>query len=218
MNIDDVETLMKRHAAGDRDPDLLNELNRRAWSEFHDPWEEPRIIRNVVVPLRRLPLDSAPYDPDEPEKLDVATLDMFVGMHCSSYLKRKSWPFFVTYDYLADPKPECCPRVQIQSHDGRHFACGFLRNLACEDADIPKVLAFCRRWNDSRAWPEAKLVGPLVAVPIVSHSQKTISLEFEVTLAEENPSITLADFSQIMKQLLKAASVFWTKVSREIEH
>ena len=218
MDIDNVEILIKRHAAGDRDPDLLNELNRRAWSEFHDPWEKPGIIRSAVVPLRRPPLESAPYDPDTPEKLDVATLDLFVGLHCRSYLKRKSWPFFVTYDYLADPEPECCPRIQIQSHDGRHFACGFLRNLNCKDEDIPWVLAFCKEWNESRPWPEAKLVGPLAAVPMVSRSQKTISLEFEVTLAEENPSITLADFSRIMTQLLKAASVFWTKVSREIEH
>ena len=36
-----VDDLIHRHAAGDRDPDLLNLLDRLAWSEFHDPWEAP---------------------------------------------------------------------------------------------------------------------------------------------------------------------------------
>lgn len=218
MKSDDFETMMKRHAAGDRDPDLLNELNRMAWSEFHDPWEEAEKCPSAVMPLRRLPIDSTPYDPDEPEKLDVATLDLFVGMHCSSHLKRKSWPFFVAYDYLADPEPERCPRILMESPDGRRFVCSFIRNLNCEDADIPRVQEFCRSWNDSRPWPEAKLVEPLGSKHVASGSQRIISLEFEVTLSEENPSITLTHFHQMMKALLKATSEFWTMVSRDFEH
>jgi len=217
MDPAELEAMMQRHAAGDRDPDLLEALTRQAWSAFHDPWEHPG-ASPAAVPSLRIPLiDEDPCDPDAPEKLDVGTLDSFVRMHARSHLKRKSWPFFVTYEYLADPEPERCPRVLMESPDGRSLVCAFVRRLQCPDADLPEVHAFCQRWSDGQPRIVAKLVeapGPEQGGAGVG---SVLVLTLGVTLAEEHPTISLRDFDRMLHELLDAASVFWNQVRAAFE-
>ena len=34
-----LEDLIRRYESGERDPDLIKQLNEAAWDGFHDPWE-----------------------------------------------------------------------------------------------------------------------------------------------------------------------------------
>ena len=109
MDPNAFDTLMKRHAEGDRDPDLISELDRMAWSAFHDPWELSGPLPSAAPVPERMVLESGHYDPEQPEKLELATLDLFVSLRGRSFLKRTAWPFLVTYDYLADPSLQAAP-------------------------------------------------------------------------------------------------------------
>ena len=212
MDPNAFDTLMKRHAEGDRDPDLISELDRMAWSAFHDPWELSGPRPSAAPVPERMLLESGHYDPEQPEKLELATLDLFVSLRGRSFLKRTAWPFLVTYDYLADPEPSSCARIQLKRPDALHFYCRLLRNLDCDESDIPKILALCKRWNESRPWPEAMPLTSAAADP-----RKIIALEWEIKLPPERPSITLTLFSRVMLELQKASSEFWEQVQAELE-
>ena len=217
MGDPDFEAMMKRHAAGDRDPDLMGELTRRACLEFHDPWEQPSRVPSVVGPLRLLPIDAGPYDQDKPEKLDVGSLELFVAVHNRSRLKRKSWPFFVTYDYLADPEPERCPRILMESPDGRSLTCSFVRNVQCKAADLADVHGFCEIWSEG----QDRVVARLVETPGPDHGGyspgNVLVLNLGVTLAEENPAITLRAFDRILNELLAAVAAFWGQIRAQFD-
>jgi hypothetical protein len=213
MGNDEFDIMMKRHAAGDRDPDLISDLDRLAWSAFHDPWEQPADPPLGGVLLHRPFMGSDPYDPDRPEKLELATLNLFVGLRGTSFLRQKSWPFLATYDYLADPEPERCPRIQVESPDGLRLFVRLLRNLDCAETDVPKALDLCRRWNESRPWPEAR---PLAMDPGNPDAPKVLALEWEVKLPADPPAITLGIFGRVMAELQKAGGEFWTLVDSEL--
>ncbi len=59
---DSFDDLVRRHASGERSPDLMWALNRAAFNLFHAPWEEPpgsSFSVNPSLTEGHLPLDSS---------------------------------------------------------------------------------------------------------------------------------------------------------------
>lgn len=52
-----LEDLICRYESGERDPDLIKQLNDAAWNGFHDPWE-------TTTPIPTAAEQESSFDPE----------------------------------------------------------------------------------------------------------------------------------------------------------
>ena len=87
-----------------------------------------------------------------------------------------------------------------------------MESRALIQLEFTKILAHLSSLAVSEPGAEA---GP--GSPTASSARLTLTLEWEVTAPEENPSICLNDFNLILEKVQQNSTEFWARVAREIE-
>lgn len=153
-----LEDLIRRYEAGDRDPDLLRQLNDAAWTGFHDPWEQAK-------PKGRHPvtgeLVAAPdFDPKAVTPFSGETIQRFLAyMKYKHYRQGSDW-FLISFTYREETDRCLKATLGVEGKLGDIF-----KLLITPDRRVPaerfdRALRLCNAWNDHYRWPRAFLEMP----------------------------------------------------------
>lgn len=151
------DELMRRFDAGERDPDLLRQLGRLAWQEFHDPWELPPALGAVQE-------EALPGDPGQPpgdkvqERAQPFTADTLVR-----YLRASGLPFWesgasaytASWDY--DPAIDRCTQAffSVEGTDQAILCARWVSDRRVSAELFHRAFRLCNQWNSDWHWPRA---------------------------------------------------------------
>jgi len=217
LNPEGLDALIRRHAAGDRSPDLMHALDQAAFACFHAPWEthpmprEAPASRGPLPTLGRLPLEFsedepglASHDlaPEEDGPVDPGPMGILVAG-----LKALGLHAFVCEDRA----------VQVNLVLGQEEDCTCLLQFALKPEDqaikvrvrsdmmyslsqeslLPRLRM---RWNQEESNPRAVLRCP--------HEGGRLRLELAVSLPL-NLTDDVEETTQALRTLVSQVQAFW---------
>lgn len=145
-----LEEALRRHASGDRGPEVLSVLNHAAWDAFHAPWEAPRPEPPMDEPDPLLPLP-----PSEIRPLAYDMLAAWIEKEGLSPFRHPTRGFLV--DYKFGLKSDRC--VQLRLYISGKNADILVLQWTCDKRvppeDYLKALRLCNWWNNDYRWPRA---------------------------------------------------------------
>lgn len=147
-----LEELIQRYESGDRDPDLIRQLNEAAWDGFHDPNEAampPPEQESAVDPEALLP-----FGPD--------TIQRFLDEREYKPWK-SSWDSFLiwfNYSERTDRAVNACFMVVGKQKDVFKLRIECDRRVPAERFD--RAFRLCNAWNSGYRWPMALLEIPVL--------------------------------------------------------
>lgn len=141
---------LRRHAAGDRSPEVLKALSRAAWEAYHAPWEAP--------PQESSMDESTTPAPLPPTEIRPLTPDLIAGWlegEGISAFRHPTRDFLV--DYKFGLKSDRCVQLRLYI-SGKNS--DILVLLWTCDKRIPperfsQALRYCNWWNNEYRWPRA---------------------------------------------------------------
>ncbi|GEM_PF-5004239 len=157
---EDIASLIHRHEAGERSPELLTALDRAAFVFFHAPWEK------APAKLPRLTLGRLPLDDEDPDRVRAARYALLQALH------RLGWAPFVReiHQFLVlmpfDPGAGCEFQLHLHVEGDEPICQGRARGgtlYSPEEVDMLRVLV--RRWNEDRPFRQAWLHQPAPGAP-----------------------------------------------------
>ncbi len=157
MDPDTLEKLVQQYQNGNRDPELIEQLNQAAWTGFHDPWEF-----DPGVPI---PYEEMAEDPDDPDLVRPFTLDMI-----ERALESRGWRYYkrvgahpwltvhINYDPASDRETKLMFAVLGRDRDILHMDWNSDRRTSAERFD--RAFRLCNEWNSAYRWPRAAVAIP----------------------------------------------------------
>jgi hypothetical protein len=146
-----LEALVQRYEAGERDPELIRLLNELAWKGFHDPWEPDPGKR----PPEEETMDDDAIDPKTVYPVSLATLERFLEKRELHGWKAPGNGYLVQFRYDADSDREVHLYLGLE---GPQFSLLKVR-LTCDRrvdrARFQEAFRFCNDWNAAYRWPNA---------------------------------------------------------------
>jgi hypothetical protein len=211
------EELMRRYESGERDSDLLRQLNDLAWQGFHDPWE----LGPAPAAAEEVPATGPEWSPLESE-LDPPrpfTVDTIIR-----YLRNTGRPFWecgasiytCTYDY-DEASDRCCQVFfSVEGRDGGTFCARWTSDRRVQADHFPRAFRLCNEWNADWRWPRA-----FVDIPHRDPSREgrggppasgVLTLDYQLYLARR---IHQGLFDSMLATVQETSWAFWKLAHRE---
>jgi hypothetical protein len=221
MKNQELEAILQRHAAGDRDLGLLAFLDAAAWECYHDPWEarpdatapaagSPRTVRvlDAIGDPQIRPRDLGPAGPL------AEHLAAYLDSRSSSYTRDEAGGFNCTSSGLGleDQDQDLALRLSVEGRRGERV-CFYL----CSSRTIPEAARgdaswFCDRWNHAGQCLEARLDMPR-SCPGQPRAPKGALVLFRVIPVP--PDAPMAALGARLDQCLAQAGDFWAMLQDE---
>jgi hypothetical protein len=208
-----LEELIRRYEAGDRDPELIRELNDAAWDGFHDPWEAKavRARHPVTGELVPLPAPEPVFDPTASRPFTADTLRRFLDAKPYRYWTSARNAFLVTFTYA--PRTDRCLMATFSVVGKREDV---FRLQITPDRRVPterfdRALRLCNAWNEGYRWPRAILSMPDLekdedAPEGLEPASALLTLDFQLFLRAGIPQ---ALFDSMVLDALATSWDFW---------
>lgn len=167
MKNQELEAILQRHAAGDRDPGLLAFLDAAAWECFHDPWEarpdgpapaagSPRTVR--VMDAVGDP-QAGPRDPGADGPL-AEQLGAYLDARDTPYTRDEDGGFNCTPTSPALADLDLALRLSVEGRRGERV-CFYLSSArTVPEAARGAASWFCDKWNHAGRCLEARVDMP----------------------------------------------------------
>lgn len=204
-----LEALIRRYEAGDRDPDLIRQLNEAAWDGFHDPWEPE-------VPKGRHPVSGqstqAPaFDPKALLPFSGETIQRFLDPVKYKHWRQGSDYFLVTFTYTK--RTDRCLQASLLVQGKRSDIFKLLitcdRRVPAERFD--RAFRLCNDWNSRFRWPRAYLEIADVEQqdgqePIREPPSALLALDYQLYLGAGVPQVL---FDSMVRDAIATQWDFW---------
>lgn len=227
MAIQDLETLIQRHAAGDRDPELLARLNAAAWDGFHDPWEPRPVEPGAAGPeaplLKALQLlDEEPAPDPRVARPRRCTPSAALESKLVAYLEVHRIPYRrdVKGCYRCKPSGRGMKGRDLLLHLGPvgnrpdHLSFVMGSSWAVPEEAWAMARIFCAEWSHDGRALRAEL-DPVRPIPGLPQPQPgTLMLQGRFTLPAE---LTLKAVVVFLDECMAEAREFWTQARSEAE-
>ena len=147
------EEALRRHAAGDRSPEVLAILNRAAWDAFHAPWEAPSPEPTMADDPR--PPDAQEVAPDQVQPLSQTMIKAWMdksGLDCFQHPK-----LGLLVEFRFSLKSDRCVQLRACA-TGRNqniLAVNLSSDRRIPPEDFTRALRLCNDWNQDYRWPRA---------------------------------------------------------------
>jgi len=204
-----LEDLIRRYETGDRDPDLLRQLNEAAWTGFHDPWE-------AAKPTGRHPVtgelvEPPSFDPKAVRPFDGDTIQRFLEhMKYKHYRQGRDY-FLISFNYLEETDRCLKASLLVEGKQDEVF-----KLLITPDRRVPaerfdRAFRLCNTWNDRFRWPRAYVeMPPRKAKEGEPEGREPASallaLDFQILL---RGGLSQELFNTIVKEVLATSWQFW---------
>ncbi len=204
-----LEDLIRRYEAGDRDPELLRQLNAAAWNGFHDPWEAPAPAARNPVTGERVPAPA--FEPEALAPFTFETIQRFLEPMKYRYWRQGKGYFMVTFAYTE--RTDRCLQASFMVQ-GKHLDI-FKLQITCDrrvQAErFDRAFRLCNDWNQRFRWPraslelaalerkEGQLLGP-------EPPSALLALDFQLFLRAGIPQ---ALFDSLVKDAIATSWEFW---------
>lgn len=163
----DIHSLVARHAAGDRSPELLWALNQAAFECFHAPWEVDPPSPELLIPPHlvqgRLPVDGEREDDltipaSTSERLQDLLSRVLRGLRLPLY-RRGARTFLL--DLGHDIESDSLIQLYLSfDPDRRRIRFRATSDLTCPYTQREDLARWCELWNRRLDLPDATLVSP----------------------------------------------------------
>ena len=201
MSEETLDDLIKRHAAGARDPELIQALNEAAWTGFHDPWEA-----TAKTP------QGDPMDPDTVRPFTLETIENYLNANDFHYFRREPNWILVHFGY----HPPSDRNLQITfSAEGREqeiFRLRMLGDRRVQEGDYARARELCDTWNSARRWPRAYLEIPEPDPEVGPAASALLELDYQMDLEK---GIHQALFDHLVDGVLGASWSFWKRARED---
>ena len=196
MRTQKLETIIRRHATGDRDPSLLAFLDAAAWESFHDPWE--------VRPPAPVPA---------PPGRGAAEVPVPPAVQLAAFLEAQRWSYTQDGPDQFRCSPPCLgmegPDLTLDlTLDPRQHTLDFHLTSAwtVPEESRREAWGFCDRWNQAGRNLGARLEMPLSHPGRPRPREGTLVLEQAFPLP---PRLTMRDLVAHLDRCLAEAADFW---------
>ena len=142
------EEALRRHAEGDRSPEVLKALTQAAWEAYHAPWEAPPTESPMDEPAPLPPAtDILPLTPD--------LLDAWLQEEELGPFRHPTRGFLV--DFKFSLKSDRCVQLRLFVSGRRSDV--LVAQWSCDKRIPPDqyvhALRLCNWWNNEYRWPRA---------------------------------------------------------------
>ena len=147
------EEALRRHAAGDRSPEVLAALNRAAWDAFHAPWEapspEPIMAEESEDPefLEPLPIGV--------ERVTETMLADWVEREGYTCFQAKGRGILIDFRYSLKSFRRVMFRAWLSGRDEDILTVQITSDRRVPPEDFVRALRCCNVWNQEYRWPRA---------------------------------------------------------------
>ena len=206
MQTQELEAIIQRHAAGDRDPGLLAFLDAAAWESFHDPWE---VRPAAAVPG---PPASRAADPVPPPAVPAPPVPA-PAVLLAAFLEARRWPFIQDGPHQFRCSPPCLgmegPDLTLDlSLDRRRRTLDFRLASAWTVPEESRrdAWGFCDKWKQAGRTLGARLEMPLSSPGQPRPREGSLVLEHPFELP---PRLTMKALVAHLDLCLAEAADFW---------
>lgn len=148
-----LDEALRRHAEGDRSPEVLRVLNHAAWDAFHAPWE--------AQPLENAMAESRPSSsfseaaPDQVQDLSEAMLVRWAETEDYSCFRCPSRGILVDFRYSLKSHRRLTFQAWASGKDGNILVVQITSDCRVAPEDFVSALRLCNAWNQEYRWPRA---------------------------------------------------------------
>lgn len=230
----DVRELVQRFEAGDRSPDLLNQLNQAAFECFHAPWETPPCpgqaddlppgIKQGLLPMNDEESEEGPEEPamlSIPERIRLnPTSPSAPGQHSDPLdalvmaldmmgLRAYLAPgHSLVLSLLFDPKADNQSWIAFRAHqESQTLQMVGYGDLALGGSSEQALEGLCRAYNRRNTGLQAKITHPQEGAR--ARLRLTTSIPFELT----HSFLALAEH---LGEVFQKERQFWRYVRRSL--
>lgn len=156
-----MNRLIKRYGAGDRDPELVRQLDEAAWDDFHDPWEVPKPVRTPLeAPVGDPDLPSTDVDPQAVLPFTFDTIKRFLADRGYNYWEAHWKAVQVFFRYSAESDRVLRLVLAVEGKRETVLAMRWTGDRRVDAERFPEALRLCNAWNQDCRWPRAFLEIP----------------------------------------------------------
>lgn len=148
-----LDDLVKRYEGGERDPELIRQLNELAWEGFHDPWER------CPLEVQEGSMDEG-FDPKVVSPISSAMIERHLAAHELYPWRGPDDRYMVQFRYEAEADRTVRIFFSIEGRGHTLFKIKIVADRRVDQDRIPEAMAFCNRWNSNYRWPKALLEVP----------------------------------------------------------
>lgn len=207
-----LEDLIRRYESGERNPDLIKQLNDAAWDGFHDPWE-------TMAPLPTAAEHESSFDPNALLPFGTDTIQRFLDDRGYQHWK-SSWNSFLLlfkYSERSDRTVSAHFIVAGKNMDIFNLRIECDRRVPAERFD--RAFRLCNDWNRWFRWPMA-----LVDMPFLEKKEGelegrepasgNLALDFQLFFRAGVPQVL---FNSMVRDAIDTSWDFWEKARNEYD-
>lgn len=155
-----LEDLIRRFESGERNPDLLRQLNEAAWDEFHDPWEIQKPEPQIAPALSFTAKQEPNFDPEALLPFGPDTIQRFLDEREYKYWKSSWDSFLVTFNYSERTDREVNAAFMVLGRDRDIFKLEIECDRRVPAERFDRAFRLCNDWNTVFRWPMAYVAMP----------------------------------------------------------
>jgi hypothetical protein len=206
-----LEELIRRYEAGDREPELIRLLNEAAWDGFHDPWEPPVRRGRHPVTGQLVPVPETAFDPDALRPFTGDTIRRFLEERPYKCWQYKQNAFFVNFAYIERTDRCLTATFTVEGRKDDIFKLRIASDRRVPAERFDRALRLCNGWNDGYRWPRAVLEMPELEPKADEPEGREpasalLTLDLQLFLRQGIPQRL---FNSMVKDALDTSWTFW---------
>ena len=146
---------LRRHAEGDRSPEVLSVLNHAAWDAFHAPWEAP--FPEPPMPEEPEAPAQPTANPGEVQPFSQAMLAAWTDQSGFKAFQHPSRGLVVDFRYSLKSNRCVQLRTWVSGRQNNILMVVITCDRRVPPEDFTRALRLCNAWNLEYRWPRAKV-------------------------------------------------------------
>ena len=148
-----LEEALRRHAGGDRSPEVLSVLNHAAWAAFHAPWEAPQ----VESPMSDEPQEDDLAESPSPrvQTFTQAMLSAWMDKEGLHYFQNPDRGLLVDFRFGLKSNRSVTLRTWVSGRNKDILTINLVSDRRVPPEDFARALRLCNDWNQEFRWPRA---------------------------------------------------------------